>query len=221
LAQQGAFNPAQQTFNALHAGQAGLSSALGSEAGAARALGYRPGDSVPLTEMNQTQGNFQLQQAGLANQIAQQSRANYLGALQGAPSLSDLGSGIAATGENARMFEGQDTGLGGLLGSLAPLLGGGQTDPSLVSAAGSQQGLADQQQLQYMESLGASGPNNGVYDLGGTLRPAPRQAVLGSPPLAARVAGASVGAPPLSTAPAPSGARPLAKPKAPSPVWNL
>jgi hypothetical protein len=139
LGEQGAFNPAQQQFDATHAAQEGLGNALNSEAGAARALGYRPGDSVPISELNRTQGNFQLQQAGLMNQIGQQSRANYLAALQGAPSLTDLGAGIAATGENARMFEGQNAPMGGMLQALAGYLPSqGQGSVAGVGAQGQQ-----------------------------------------------------------------------------------
>jgi len=246
LGEQGAFNPAQQTFDALHAGQTGLTNALNSQAGAARALGYRPGDTVPLTELNQTQGNFQLQQAGLENQIAQQSRANYLAAEQGAPSLSDLGSGIAATGENARMFESQDMPLGGMLGALAPYLQG-QGNVSGVAAQGNPYYGQSTQLNPWLSSLNpnptytqaqlSTSPfNSGINtNLGAYQSPAwPGPQVTATQALASPLSRPQALAQPApgpsrpaprafgpTTQPQPSGAAVPQRPKVDVPVWNL
>jgi hypothetical protein len=153
--QNGQFNPAR--LEAQAAKDLGYNEAtqLGNEAAGARVLGYRPGDSAPLSTMNATRGDFALRFTDLMNQIRNQAYASQM-ASAGALLPNSSGAAIGALGENARFDVSREVPLGGLLGSLAPYLaqlrnsgngnwqGGGS--PSILNdpGYGAASGIADQ-----------------------------------------------------------------------------
>jgi len=133
MEQQGAFNPAQRLNMLNQQSNYDMRNAMSSEAGAARALGYRPGDTAPIQEMNQTRGNFQLQNQQEANQILNQSYANHLAALQGAPNPSGNGA-IQSTGQAYEADIAKQQDLGSTLKALAPYLQGALDKKSSASS---------------------------------------------------------------------------------------
>jgi len=118
---QGYFDP-QRRLNLLqNQVDYDRNSALLSEAGAANAMGYRAGDTVPVDQMNQTRGAFDLQLRQLANQIMNQSLANKIAAYSAA-NPSSLNAAMGTLGDNARFAIGREQSLGGLMASLIPYL---------------------------------------------------------------------------------------------------
>ena len=157
---QGYFDPTKRLN--LMQGQVDYdrNNALRDEAGAANAMGYRPGDTVPVDQMNQTRGSFDLQLRQLANQIMNQSLANKIAAYSAA-NPSSLNAAMGTLGENARFDIGREQSLGGLMASLIPYLSQQQKQPSPAamvnpSMLGSQDNHFDM--MNYWNSQDPSAP---------------------------------------------------------------
>lgn len=133
--QQGAFDPNRRLQLLQNQVDYDRNNALNSEAGAARALGYRPGDTAPLDSMNATRGSFDLQLRNLANQVINQSLANKIAAYSAA-NPSSLNAAMGALGENSRFAIGREIPLGGMLGALAPYLGNSPTSANPAPSTG-------------------------------------------------------------------------------------
>lgn len=124
MVQEGAFNPDAQIKLADQSRNYQEKQALGNQASAAKILGYRPGDTMPLQTMNQTSNEYNLAAAQQNQQIRNQANANYLAAL--APLLPNAtGASINALGENYRTDLSQQVGVGGMLGALLPFINPG------------------------------------------------------------------------------------------------
>lgn len=88
-------------------------------AGASRILGYRPGDSVPISNMRGTSENFELNRRDQENQIRNEAFARRLGAYG---SLNAPSEGIAVGQNLYNAGESQRSDLTGLFQSIMPFL---------------------------------------------------------------------------------------------------
>ncbi len=96
---------------------------MGNSAAASRTLGYRRGDSEPLTRLRTIDSNYKLQYGQMANQIRSKAFGDKISAYQGL-NPSSLNTGIGVYGQQAQMYQGQQQPLGGLVSSIQPFLQG-------------------------------------------------------------------------------------------------
>lgn len=160
--QAGAFNPDMAIKQADNSRSYQEQQSLGNDAAAAKALGYRPGDTAPLEQIGATQGAYNLAAGQQDQGLRQQAYANQLAAQE--PLIGNTGPGIAATGENARMFNGNYEPVDGMLRALAPYLEGivRPTSPGAPYSYGNGQAGVS----AAMNSAGPDG-NFGVNSMGG------------------------------------------------------
>ena len=129
-AQQGAWDPNVQLdqLKTDTAYQTGINT--GNAAAAARTLGYRPGDSVPIQQQQAIDNQSQLQYADMANRIRTGAlQAGYQAAAGLASEKANIyGQSLGANGNMLNDAERQDAQqgamLGNLLGTALPFLGG-------------------------------------------------------------------------------------------------
>lgn len=94
---------------------------IGNTAGAARTLGYRPGDTAPLKQIRAIDSQYKLNYAQEAQKIRQGAFADKLSAYR-AVDPSALNPGIQTYGQNAQAAMGQQQPLSGMVGALQPFL---------------------------------------------------------------------------------------------------
>jgi hypothetical protein len=233
--QSGEFNPDTQLSNLQHQTDLDRGNALSSEAGAARALGYKPGDTAPLDQMNATRAGLELQQKEMANQIDQQQFARKEAAY-GAANPSGLNAGIGALGEDSRFDVSREVPLTGGLSSIEQGLGQfwQQRQGSLLTPGsygnyvqtgpiGTGENSVDTTQNGWGVGLTPSTPTaptapvspfGGVFSAPGTSGAAPHQAAQPS-------VGDSVLPPPPAVPASAIPAKRRGSSSLPVPVWNL
>jgi hypothetical protein len=94
---------------------------MGNTAGAARTLGYRPGDTGPLKQLRSIDSAYKLKYGQEANRIRTSAFADKLSAYR-AIDPSSLNPGIQSYGQQAQAAQSQQGGLGGLAGVVQPFL---------------------------------------------------------------------------------------------------
>lgn len=100
---------------------------IGNTAGAARTLGYRPGDTSPLKQIRTIDSSYKLQYGQAANQIRKSAFSDKLSAYRGIDP-SALNPGIGVYGQQANQAQSQVGGYGNLVGAVQPFL---QTKPQV------------------------------------------------------------------------------------------
>ena len=104
---------------------------MGNAAGAARALGYRPGDSEPLARIRTIDSGYKLRYGQLANQIRESAFGDKLSAYRAIDPTS-LNPGIQTYGNQAAQAQGRMQNPANLFASIGPYLNqnrGGATQP--------------------------------------------------------------------------------------------
>jgi hypothetical protein len=117
----GQFDPQKQLDQLQSDTQYYANRDIGNTAGAARTLGYRPGDSAPLKSIRSIDSAYKLQYGQQANQIRQNAFNEKLSAYR-AIDPSALNPGIQTYGQQAQQAQSQVGGLGQLAGFVQPFL---------------------------------------------------------------------------------------------------
>lgn len=109
---------------------------IGNTAGAARTLGYRPGDTAPLKQIRSIDSAYKLNYAQEAAKIRQSAFTDKLSAFRSIDP-SALNPGIQTYGQQAQIAGSQQQPLSGLVGAIQPFLGA-QKGPSVNTGIPSQ-----------------------------------------------------------------------------------
>lgn len=109
---------------------------MGNAAGAARSLGYRPGDSEPLTRIRSIDSGYKLKYAQAANEIRRSAFDRKIGAYR-AIDPTALNPGIQSYGNQAMQARGQMTNPANLFASIGPYL---QQNQAQAPQTGAQMG---------------------------------------------------------------------------------
>jgi hypothetical protein len=109
---------------------------IGNTAGAARTLGYRPGDTAPLKQIRSIDSAYKLNYAQEAAKIRQSAFTDKLSAFRSIDP-SALNPGIQTYGQQAQVAGSQQQPLSGLVGAIQPFLGS-QKGPSVNTGVPSQ-----------------------------------------------------------------------------------
>ena len=119
--QSGGFDPQKQLDQLKADTEHYAALDMGNAAGAARSLGYRPGDSEPLARIRSIDSGYKLRYGQLANQIRESAFGDKLSAYRGIDPTS-LNPGIQVYGQQQAAAQGRMQNPANLFASIGPYL---------------------------------------------------------------------------------------------------
>jgi hypothetical protein len=119
--QAGGFDPAKQLEQLATDTKYYSELDMGNAAGAARTLGYRPGDSEPIKRIQSIDSGYKLRYGQLSNQIRESAFGDKINAYR-AVDPTALNGGIQAYGNQAQMYQGRMQNPANMFASIGPYL---------------------------------------------------------------------------------------------------